>query len=158
MSGRAFSNQSRYDYPDTGGFTVSGVSILSFSLLVDASKAADLHWDAIISCEFLGHYKPDPLAYQKAVELLGIPDPIDHIGNAKATLSATRLGYPHAANHPRSVASLQETPVAESAESGASCPEATTGYWWQENTTLPPTPSQPFCPCSSQPVELHEEW
>ena len=43
-------------------FTVSGLSILSFSLLVDASKAADLHWDAIISCEFLGYYKPDPRA------------------------------------------------------------------------------------------------
>ncbi|MEZ5361146.1 MAG: HAD-IA family hydrolase [Bryobacterales bacterium] len=52
-------------------FTVSGLSVLSLSLLVSTSKAADLHWDALVSCEFLGHYKPDPLAYQKGVELLG---------------------------------------------------------------------------------------
>lgn len=52
-------------------FTVVGLSILSFSLLVDASRTANLHWDALISCEFLGYYKPDPLAYQKAVKLLG---------------------------------------------------------------------------------------
>ena len=52
-------------------FTVSGLSVLSLSLLVSTSKAADLHWDALVSCEFLGHYKPDPASYQKGVELLG---------------------------------------------------------------------------------------
>ena len=52
-------------------FTVAGLSVLSLSLLASTSKAADLHWDALVSCEFLGHYKPDPLAYQKGVELLG---------------------------------------------------------------------------------------
>ncbi len=52
-------------------FTVSGLSVLSLSLLVSTSKAADLHWDALVSCEFLGHYKPDPAAYQKGVKLLG---------------------------------------------------------------------------------------
>ncbi len=52
-------------------FTVACLSILSFSLLVNASKTADIHWDALISCEFLGYYKPDPLAYQRGVKLLG---------------------------------------------------------------------------------------
>ena len=52
-------------------FTVSGLSVLSLSLLVSTSKAADLHWDALVSCQFLGHYKPDPAAYQKGVKLLG---------------------------------------------------------------------------------------
>ena len=52
-------------------FTVSGLSVLSLSLLVSTAKAAYLHWDALVPCEFLGHYKPAPLAYQKGVELLG---------------------------------------------------------------------------------------
>lgn len=53
-------------------YIVFGFSILSFRLLVDVSKRAGLHWDALISCEFLKYYKPDPRAYQGAVALLGM--------------------------------------------------------------------------------------
>lgn len=53
-------------------FTVVVVTVLSWSLVVDSSKAAGLGWDGILSCEFLGHYKPDPEAYLAAVRLLGV--------------------------------------------------------------------------------------
>ncbi len=53
-------------------YIVSGFSVLSFRLLVDVSKRAGLHWDALISCEFLKYYKPDPRAYHGAVALLGL--------------------------------------------------------------------------------------
>lgn len=53
-------------------FTVVVLTVLSWSLVVDSSKAAGLGWDGILSCEFLGHYKPDPEAYLAGVRLLGV--------------------------------------------------------------------------------------
>ena len=53
-------------------YTMSVLTILSFAIAVDCSKANGVVWDAIISCEFLGHYKPDAEVYLKAVRLLGI--------------------------------------------------------------------------------------
>ena len=53
-------------------YTMSVLTIMSFAISVDCSKRNGIVWDAIISCEFLGHYKPDPEAYLKAVRLLGI--------------------------------------------------------------------------------------
>ena len=53
-------------------FTVVVLTVLSWSLVVDSSKAAGLGWDGILSCEFLGRYKPDPEAYLAAVRLLGV--------------------------------------------------------------------------------------
>jgi len=52
-------------------FTVSVLTVLSFSLVVDASKHTGLSWDSIMSCEFLGHYKPDKAAYLAGLKLLG---------------------------------------------------------------------------------------
>jgi 2-haloacid dehalogenase len=37
---------------------------------VDCSKHNGISWDGILSCEFLGHYKPDAEAYHKGVSLL----------------------------------------------------------------------------------------
>ena len=53
-------------------YTVVVLTILSWAIVVDSSKAAGLTWDGILSCEFLGHYKPAPEAYQAAARLLGI--------------------------------------------------------------------------------------
>jgi 2-haloacid dehalogenase len=53
-------------------YTVVVLTILSWALVVDSSKIAGITWDGILSCEFLGHYKPDPEAYHAGVRLLGI--------------------------------------------------------------------------------------
>jgi 2-haloacid dehalogenase len=67
-------------WPDAGAalerlrrrYTVVVLSILSFSLLVDSSKAAGVRWDGIISCEFIGRYKDDPVTYRTAAAWLGL--------------------------------------------------------------------------------------
>ena len=53
-------------------YTVVVLSILNFSLLVDCSKHVGIDWDGIISCEFIGRYKDDPVTYQTAVQWLGL--------------------------------------------------------------------------------------
>jgi 2-haloacid dehalogenase len=53
-------------------YTVVVLTVLSWAIVVDSSKRAGLTWDGILSCEFLGHYKPDPEAYHTGVRLLGI--------------------------------------------------------------------------------------
>lgn len=53
-------------------FQVTVLTVLSFKIAVLSSKYNQISWDGIFSCEFLGHYKPDPKSYQKAVQLLGL--------------------------------------------------------------------------------------
>ena len=53
-------------------YIVTVLTVLSYSIAVDSSKHNGIDWDGILSCEFLGHYKPDPEAYQKAVKLLAL--------------------------------------------------------------------------------------
>jgi len=52
-------------------YTTTVLTVMSYSIAVDCSKFNGLNWDGIMSCEFLGHYKTDPEAYQRAVQLLG---------------------------------------------------------------------------------------
>ncbi len=52
-------------------YIVSILTVLSLSIVVDSSKHAGIDWDAYLSCEFLGVYKPEPDAYQTAARLLG---------------------------------------------------------------------------------------
>ena len=52
-------------------YIVAILTVLSLSIVVDSSKHAGIDWDAYISCELLGVYKPDSEAYRKAAELLG---------------------------------------------------------------------------------------
>ncbi len=52
-------------------YIVSILTVLSLSIVVDSSKHAGIDWDAYLSCEFLGVYKPAPEAYQYAARLLG---------------------------------------------------------------------------------------
>ncbi len=63
------------DAPDAikalrGRYAVVVLTILSWSIAVDSSKAAGVRWDGILSCEFLDRYKPEPEAYQQAARLL----------------------------------------------------------------------------------------
>ena len=70
------------DVPDALGklrehYIVSVLTVLSLSIVVDSSRHAGIDWDAYLSCEFLGVYKPAPAAYRKAARLLGAqPDEV----------------------------------------------------------------------------------
>ncbi|MDE0691225.1 MAG: HAD-IA family hydrolase [Gammaproteobacteria bacterium] len=52
-------------------YIVSILTVLSLSIVVDSSRHAGIDWDAYLSCEMLGVYKPEAEAYQKGVRLLG---------------------------------------------------------------------------------------
>ena len=52
-------------------YIVSILTVLSLSIVVDSSRHSGIDWDAYLSCEFLGVYKPAAEAYQMAVRLLG---------------------------------------------------------------------------------------
>jgi len=53
-------------------YTVVVLTILSWESIVNSSKTARVQWDGILSCEFLGYYKPSLQAYLKATRLLGL--------------------------------------------------------------------------------------
>ena len=56
-------------------YTVVVLTILSWESIVSSSKTAKVQWDGILSCEFLGYYKPSLQAYLKGTGLLGLrPD------------------------------------------------------------------------------------
>jgi 2-haloacid dehalogenase len=53
-------------------YTMIVLTVLSYAIAVDCSKRNGIDWDGILSCEFLGHYKGPPNAYNAAVRLLRI--------------------------------------------------------------------------------------
>ena len=53
-------------------YVITTLSNGNVSLLTNMAKNAGLPWDAILSAELAGHYKPDPEAYLKAAELLSL--------------------------------------------------------------------------------------
>ena len=53
-------------------YVVVVLTILSWESIVSSSKLAQVQWDGILSCEFLGYYKPSLQAYLKAISLLGL--------------------------------------------------------------------------------------
>jgi 2-haloacid dehalogenase len=53
-------------------YTVIVLTILSWKSIVRSSKKAGVQWDGILSCEFLGYYKPSLQAYLRGVGLLGL--------------------------------------------------------------------------------------
>lgn len=56
-------------------YTVVVLTVMSTSIAIDSSKHNGVDWDGILSCEFLGHYKPEPEAYLAGLKLLGVePD------------------------------------------------------------------------------------
>jgi 2-haloacid dehalogenase len=56
-----------------GKFIAASLTILSTRLIIDACKPAGIVWDAVISCEMIGAYKPRPEAYLRAAEWLQVP-------------------------------------------------------------------------------------
>lgn len=75
-------------------FVITTLSNGNVSLLTNMAKNAGLPWDAVLSAELSGHYKPDPEAYLKAVDLLSLePDQVmmvaAHPGDLRA---AARVG------------------------------------------------------------------
>ena len=48
------------------------LTVMSTAIAIDSSKHNGIEWDGIISCEFLGHYKPDREAYLGGLRLLGV--------------------------------------------------------------------------------------
>lgn len=53
-------------------FPVIWFTMLPLSLVLDVSRKSDLDWDAVISCEMIGIYKPNPEAYLKVAQWLGM--------------------------------------------------------------------------------------
>lgn len=51
-------------------FLCASFTILSFRLIIDTARANGLSWDAVISCEAIGKYKPLPEAYRTAARFL----------------------------------------------------------------------------------------
>jgi 2-haloacid dehalogenase len=54
------------------GFTITTLSNGNLSLLVAMAKFGGLPWDAVLSAELFGHYKPDPEVYLGAARLLDL--------------------------------------------------------------------------------------
>ena len=74
-------------------YTVVVLTILSWESIVNSSKEANVQWDGILSCEFLGYYKPSLQAYRKGTALLGLDPPetmmvAAHEGDLAAARSA----------------------------------------------------------------------
>ncbi|MEX0344715.1 MAG: HAD family hydrolase [Rhizobiaceae bacterium] len=53
-------------------YTVVCLTNLSWASVVSSSKTNQIQWDGILSCEFLGFYKPALQAYLKGVSALGL--------------------------------------------------------------------------------------
>lgn len=51
---------------------VVSFTMLPLSLVVDVSRKNALEWDAVISCEMIGVYKPNREAYLKTAQWLGV--------------------------------------------------------------------------------------
>ena len=77
------------------------LTVLSWAIAVDCSKHNGISWDGILSCEFLGDYKPDAPAYHAGVRLLGLePEQAmmvaAHEGDLNAAMNAgLRTAYVH---------------------------------------------------------------
>ena len=54
-------------------YVVASFTLLTTGLVIDVSRKNGFVWDAIISCEMIGHYKTRPEAYQTAAKWLQLP-------------------------------------------------------------------------------------
>ena len=65
------------DFPPAQAALRKALPVVSFtmlptSLVVDVSRRNDVSWDAIISCEMIGVYKPHPQAYAAAARWMAL--------------------------------------------------------------------------------------
>lgn len=79
-------------------YTVVVLTILNWESIVSSSKAANVQWDGILSCEFLGYYKPSLQAYLKGTSLLGLkPGEAMMVAAHKVDLAAAQVTGMHTA-------------------------------------------------------------
>lgn len=79
-------------------YTVVVLTILNWQSIVNSSKAANVQWDGILSCEFLGYYKPSLQAYLKGTSLLGLkPAETMMVAAHKGDLAAAQAAGMHTA-------------------------------------------------------------
>jgi 2-haloacid dehalogenase len=82
-------------------FVLASLSNGNVALLVDMAKHGGLPWDAVLSAELFGHYKPDAEAYDGAARLLGLAPArvlmvAAHVGDlAAARTRGLRTAYVH---------------------------------------------------------------
>ena len=70
---------------------VISFTMLPLSLVVDVSRLNGIVWDAVISCEAIGYYKPDPRAYMQASKWLAVaPEDILMVACHNFDLNAAR--------------------------------------------------------------------
>ncbi len=83
-------------------FVVSTLSNGNLSLLVDMARHAGLHWDAVLSADVTGAFKPDPLCYQAGARFLGLqPEQVMMVAAHKGDLQAAQKAGLKAAFIPR---------------------------------------------------------
>lgn len=73
-------------------YSVAVLTVLSLAIAVDCSRHNGLSWDAVLSCELLGAYKPDAEAYLRGAEVLGLaPSEVmmtaSHPGDLRAAMA-----------------------------------------------------------------------
>jgi 2-haloacid dehalogenase len=74
------------------------LTVLSFAIVVDCSRFSGITWDGIISCELLGHNKPDREVYLKGAGLLGLePEQVMMVAAHPADLMAAKAAGLHTA-------------------------------------------------------------
>lgn len=79
-------------------YTVVVLTILNWESIVSSSKAAKVQWDGILSCEFLGYYKPSLQAYLKGTSLLGLkPVEAMMVAAHESDLAAAQVAGMHTA-------------------------------------------------------------
>jgi len=72
-------------------YTTLVLTILSWKSIVMSSKRAGIVWDGILSCEFLGYYKPSLQAYITAAHYVGIaPEEVMMIAAHESDLVAAK--------------------------------------------------------------------
>jgi 2-haloacid dehalogenase len=72
-------------------FVLASLSNGNVALLVDMAKRAGLPWDAVLSAELFGHYKPDAEVYDGAARLLGLaPEQVMMVAAHVDDLAAAR--------------------------------------------------------------------
>ncbi|MDZ4400219.1 haloacid dehalogenase type II [Hydrogenophaga sp.] len=76
-------------------FPVVSFTMLPLAMVMAVSKRNGLEWDAVISCEMIGAYKPQPLAYEQAARWMGVaPGQILMVACHNFDLNAARAcGY-----------------------------------------------------------------
>ena len=72
-------------------FIIAPLSNANVRLALDVAKRARLPWDAILGAEVAGAYKPDPVAYLRTAEILGLkPSQVAMVAAHNGDLEAAR--------------------------------------------------------------------